>query len=381
MLWSNGRDRCTIVPASAAKKEFPICSPFNRQVTMKYFLTLALLLCALGMLLCASPLLANDLGTVDSVSPTACVTAAGSLPGICYALSVSCPNISSFTVYIKVWNQAPSVGTVLLTTNGGGTSTYEREYTYGSTVVQDLHNAGFTTVETSFGYPFSSTQPNGWLTGPGGPRALACRYATVAFWVNQNIQAKLNIPLCATGNSAGSQVIAESLAHYNLGSILTMAEETSGPPYQRIDIACISPESAVVGPCGSELLPQLVGLGDAQHFVDPAYPGPWCSEAMENSDSTHASRFLYDSVTSRDAILNYPGTFVNFLFGDDDYSSAPVMGTQYFLRITSPASMACVSGAAHNMADSVSGADQIVSDITTHCKLPAASAEKLETGD
>lgn len=368
-------------PRLNPRKSFRFFSPLSTsETTMKYCITLALLLCALVTLFCASPLLADDLGTVNSVSQTECVTAAGSLPGACYALNVSCPNISTFTVYIKVWSHPASLGTVLLTTNGGGTSTYEREYTYGSTVVSDLHNAGFTTVETSFGYPFSNTQPNGWLTGPGGPRALACRYATTAFWVYQNIQANSAIPLCATGNSAGSQVIGESLAHYNLGSILSLAEETSGPPYQRIDMACISPRNAIEGPCGPKLLPQLVGLGDAEHFVDPAYPGPWCSEAMQYSDSTHASRFLYDSVTSRDAVLNYPGTFVNFLFGDGDYSSAPVMGHQYYLLITSPASMACVSGAVHNIADSVGGANQIVADITTHCKLPAASVERLETG-
>ncbi len=280
---------------------------------MKLYLNFTLLLCAI-------PLFADNLGTVNSVTPTNCITAAGTPPGVCSAVTISCPSISDFTAYIKVWAQTNSVGTVILTTNGGGTSTYEKEYTYGTSVVQNLHDAGFTTVETSFGYPFSSGNPHGWLTGPGGPRALACRYATLAQWVYTNIQASSTLPLCATGNSAGAQVIAESLAHYNLGSILTMVEETSGPPFQRVDISCISPEKAVPGPCGPKILPQLLGLGDAEHFVDPTYAGPWCSEAMEYSDRTNASTFLYDSVTSPDAVLSYPNTSVNFLFGSNDYS-------------------------------------------------------------
>ena len=79
-------------------------------------------------------------------------------------------------------------------TGTGGAALYDNDspdFFDGSTngglnVVQSVLNAGYTTVQVTFGSPFAQ-QPNGWLTGPGGVRKLACRYATVAQWVYQNI--------------------------------------------------------------------------------------------------------------------------------------------------------------------------------------------------
>jgi len=64
-----------------------------------------------------------------------------------------------------------------------------------------------------------------------------------------------------------------------------------------------------------------VGLPNAHDYIDPAYPGPWCSDATETGSTEHQAEFLADSVTSPDAVLNYPATTVRFLYGGLDNSS------------------------------------------------------------
>jgi len=68
---------------------------------------------------------------------------------------------------------------------------------------------------------------------------------------------------------------------------------------------------------------------------DPAYPGPWCSDATETGSTEHQAEFLADSVTSPDAVLNYPATTVRFLYGGLDNSSAINQGENYRLNIRS----------------------------------------------
>jgi hypothetical protein len=103
--------------------------------------------------------------------------------------------------------------------------------------IQNLLAANYTVVRLVWGGPFGN-QPFGWQTGPGGIRAAACRPATVINWVYHNLRSGLSAPLCASGNSAGAEQIGLGLAHYGLGSILSMAELTVGPPFAREDYSC-----------------------------------------------------------------------------------------------------------------------------------------------
>src|SRR5258708_26576967 len=113
-------------------------------------------------------------------------------------------------------------------------------------------SSGYTTVQVSFGALFDNgTTPRGWLTGPGGVRRLACRYATVADWVYRNptiinpgnVSATNSAPMCATGNSGGSAAIAYAVYEYGLDAEFTMIEPTSGPVMTRIDLGCSPPNS------------------------------------------------------------------------------------------------------------------------------------------
>lgn len=115
-------------------------------------------------------------------------------------------------------------------------------------------------------------------------------------------------------------------------------------------------------------LTQCVGLLNAQKYLDPAYPTPICSQALQTQSTAHAAQFLSDSILSPEATLSYPNTSVHFVWGGLDTSSAPVMGQEWQKLITSTNAFACVADAPHDLADASDGAAQIVSDIAADCR-------------
>jgi hypothetical protein len=312
----------------------------------------------------AQPRQFDSLGTV--MARTIACPSQGLSATACYALDVSCPAIPEYTVYLKTL--APSnrpKAAVTLTAGGTSTELFE-EYAYGQVTVQDLVNAQFLAVEVTFGSPFDENE-KGWQTNVdgAGPRAASCRYATVTAWIKNNLAPQ--VPLCAAGISAGSQQIAEGLAHYGLSQYLAFVELGSGPPFSRIDEACISSPGQSVEYCSGADVGFLVGLSDAQGFIDPAYPRPWCSHDIQTGSDLHQAEFLSDSVTSADALLSYPATSVWFLYGGLDDSSAINQGEIYRLNIKTSNHARCVPDAPHSLADVLSGAQQIANDITLQC--------------
>jgi hypothetical protein len=319
---------------------------------------------------------ADPLGTANGQTIT-CPTSVGiSLAGgTCYSVALSCPGTSDLNGYL--WVDSPTgtpVGTVMLTTGGNGSGLYWPDFTYGQNVVQGLLAANYITVQTAFGGDFTGSQPNGWVTGPGGIRRVACRYATLAKWVKDNISLNPSgASICATGNSGGSALIGYALAHYDGEAIFKMVEPTSGPPISRLDYSCECNQPDLPDPCGgTALLSQCAGLTNAQKYIDPAYNSPICSQAVQHSSTANSARFLSDSVLSPEATLAYPNTVVHFLWGGQDLSSAPVMGQAWQKAITDQlippsTAFACVADAPHTLPDVQDAALRIVTDITTYC--------------
>ena len=306
----------------------------------------------------------DPLGTI-AATQIACPDT-GLAGSACYALDVSCPQIDDYTVYLKTI--APfhfPVGVVTLTQGGTSVDLYEN-YTYGSVTIQNLEDAKFLVVEISFGLPFNGAE-KGWQTDVdgAGPRAASCRYATVTSWIKDNLASQ--VPLCAAGVSAGSQQIAEGLAHYGLDQYLTFAELGSGPPFNRTDEACIHIGTHSVEYCSGQDIGMGVDLPDAELYIDPAYPGPWCSQDIETGSSDHQSVFFNDSVTSPDAFLSYPDTNVWFLYGGQDDSSAINQGEDYRFQITTENHAGCVPDAPHLIPNVFSGAQQIATDMISQC--------------
>jgi hypothetical protein len=336
-------------------------------------------------------ILANDpIGAVTSSSQLG--SCAGSVPnGTCYQLAISCPQVMDFSAYLKVNNPAGApVGTVLLGTGTGGSGLYDDPtaggYDHGSDVVTSLLNSGYNTVQVSFGAPFDNgTTPRGWLTGPGGVRRLACRYATVADWVYRNptiinpgnVSATNSAPMCATGNSGGSAAIAYAVYEYGLDSEFAMIEPTSGPVMSRIDQGCSpSVSNTFRNACTSLQQDMSYSIGgpsggDAA-IIDQAYqsagattPTP-CTDAI-NGTPAPAGLFLSDSILYRGAqTISLPNLTIKQLFGDSDTSNAVPQGTFWNTYVPAP-QLQCLPGVDHEIPSSSSGAMQIANDIAAAC--------------
>lgn len=314
----------------------------------------------------------DPLGTVSSNSQITCPD--GGISGsTCYSLEISCPYVADFTTYLKV--NTPSgtaIGTVIFGTGTGGMTLYDTTWTYGINVIQSVLASGFTTVQIAFGGPFNNNAtPTGWLTGPGGVRRLACRYATAAQWVYQNIHASsTSKPFCATGNSAGGAAITYAVTHYGLDSIFSFIQPTSGPPLARLDYGCIGNGGSLPTPCGQGTKFLTFSPDDAG-VVDPAYSTPICSQSAGGNTANQAQLFS-DSVDGPGAIYSYPKTAVNIMFGGQDGSVAVPQGLEWFDQVISPngpPAPVCIADAPHEMPTVLDAAVAIADNVISLCQV------------
>jgi len=316
----------------------------------------------------------RQLGTISGVSSISCQ---GSIKnGVCQQMTVSCPGLPDVFAYIKT--NAPTgtpLGTVTYNTGTDGNGLYESIFTYGTTAVQNVLNAGFTTVQISWGTPFNSNQPDGWVIGPGGVLSTACRYATVTQWIYDNIQLdNTSIPYCATANSGGAGALAYALSQYPTSNVLSMAEVTSGPPTGRLDWGCGCLEGKLSVQCGSSTsLGTCFGKADAPVW-DPSYNPTAttgvCTTAVEGTlPPGGLNFFLGDSVEAPGSVYNFSNTYVNLVFDRADNSSTIPICQDWFNNITSTKAQACVAGGMHSLANTLPGAQQIANDLISLCKL------------
>jgi hypothetical protein len=333
----------------------------------------------------------NDpLGTVSSSSQIP--SCSGSVQGgSCYSLAVSCPGAADISAYLKV--NTPSAapkGTVLFGVGTGGSGLYDDPnsggFQFGSNIVESILQAGYNTVQISFGSPFNSNQRNGWLQGPGGVRRLACRYATVADWVynhptviNPNAAAANSAPMCATGNSGGSSAIIYALYEYGLTTEFAMVEPTSGPVMSRIDQGCSPCTAGMAGPVcgGNNTHPELCYETADAAIIDEAYRSDSqnsgagvCTNALNGNPAPNASaQFLSDSIlfNGTDGI-QIPHTAIKQLLGSDDTSNAVPQAKVWQEQVSPAPASECLPGVEHDLPNSQSGANQIVSDIVASCK-------------
>jgi len=353
---------------------------------------------------CYSAKAEDSIGTA-TLTPISC-PASGLANGTCYKVTISgCPeSTSDFNASIKV-NAAPKgtkfKGSIFFTTGGGGSAFYDDFSDFingdkrcnasgncGLFAVETVNSAGFRTIQTKFSDPDKViSEPVGWLSGPAvdGPRALACRYATLvhAVWTNI-LSSDAAHPVCATGNSGGSSAVAYSLTQYGLGSssgpgpVFSMVEASSGPVMAKVNRGCSATPILQTVTCpNGMLLPENYGLTVAAAFIDPAYDGD-VNTTLDSTDSCSLQiegggdnqRFLHDSVLSEDfPSPGYPKTFVKVVFGSRDLSSAVPQGLEWYNAITTPKAQACVAAATHEVPASYAGAIQIADDLIGSCKL------------
>jgi len=346
-------------------------------------------------------------------TPTTAVSAAITCPtfdaglagAACYKIKTSCDQVLDYNAYLKVNTPTGTpIGTVIFGTGSGGSNLYDNspDFFYidtsgtstngGEAVLQGILSAGYTTVQVSFGSPFDTSPSvfNGWLQGPGGVRHLACRYATVAEWVYQNIHnSSTTEPFCATGNSGGSAAIGYALSEYGLGTILNMVEPTSGPVMTRLDAGC-SPQGNVnyngTTACTTALTNMSYSLGTngTAAIIDAAYQSvgsttpTLCTNGITGANGGNFLRFESDSIDfspSKSPALPIPNppTTVNVVFGGQDTSNSGAVpqGEWWWSSVAPKPTQACVKDAPHAIpaAPSGDGVTQIVNDIKTLCKV------------
>jgi len=331
----------------------------------------------------------DPLGTVSNVQTldsSLCPTAPDGTLGsaTCYSMTVTCPGVADWTAtYLKVNTPAlnPPAGTVLFTVGQGGANLYDTEYTYGSTTVGNILAANYTTVQVSFGAPFDGgANPNGWLTGPGGPRRLACRYATVANWVNGNPQtinknATTGAPLCATGNGTGADAIAYGVSEYGLNAIFKMIELTSGPLLTEVDQGCIcstennGPQGA---PCNSAPAP-LCYSTSGKASLDAAYSqSSVCSSGNPNNTLLLTSDSIFYQ-RGKGAVFPLPTTNLDMKFGALDTGAGEPQGWAWNkVVLQNTPTQSCEPNAGHELPnDPTSAADiatSIADSVVGQCK-------------
>jgi hypothetical protein len=319
----------------------------------------------------------NSLGTITSSSSVPCSQVrglGGAAGGTCYKLAVACPGVADQSVALKVNSpMGSSVGTILFTTGGGSPQWYDLHFVYGPKIINDLVSANFTAVQVSFqfpptGFPKGGIAP-GWLTGPGGPRDLVCRWVTTAKWVRDNMLTN-NAAFCATGNSGGAGAAAYAMAEYGQTTLFDMLEQTGGPPFSRVDRGCLCNSPPIQTACRQQALSECY-LSNANNFIDPSYDplGHICSSVESNHDATNATLFLNDSLLAPDATLIYPDTDIHFVFGGQDSGPGVAEATEWVSLITgkAPITVDCVPDAPHKIADVLDGAQKIIDDLVQFC--------------
>lgn len=363
------------------------------------FMVLALLVASFISTAVTPAFAAQDTIGTATLTARACKSA-GLADGTCYRAVVSnCPEATGeFAAAVKV-NQPPDAsllqGTVFFTTGGGGNAFYDDDKDYtgdtrcpgsncGLMTVQSINSANYRTVQVDFTDPEDQIkEPSGWLTGrvADGPRALACRYATIvnAVW-SILLESDTTHAVCATGNSGGGALVAYAITQYGMGNasgpgpMFTMVEPTSGPPYGRIDHGCAgnaAPVYTVGCPAGADIS-ENYGLETANEYVNPAYPTNSCSVDI-NSDGKNADpNFYHDSVLSDDFPAPSYTTVVRSLFGSEDLGPAVPLGLEWYNAISSSKSGACIAGAPHELPSNYDGATAIVTDVTSLCRLTPA---------
>lgn len=269
----------------------------------------------------------------------------------CYQTTVSCGGTQPIQTNLRVGGTG-ALGTVMFFTGGAGTAYWGDRSAYAQSAITDLRRK-YKTVEIAW-------RPVGWTVGAQGQwegqALLACRPATLAAWVRDNLYT--SGAFCATGNSGGASQVAFMLTHYGLAQDLDAAILTGGPPMAEIADGCL-----VNGQDYSYNNRNRQRIDDGFGFY--AGDGP----CMTRNASASEIMDLAGHNTSGDQ-YGYPDTFVWLQFGEFDHGAGYGQGLAFYERIQNTPNLALsiIPGAEHVTHASASGANAVRDALLLECK-------------
>ncbi len=237
----------------------------------------------------------------------------------CQAFVVRCPETGRpARGYVAIQQVEEPRGLVVLHAGTLGTR-YWASTPASQEALGQLHAEGLSTVQIRW--------QHGWLAnhdGLPGPRALACRPATVLAWIHQELYQPLGLPdsagacgFCFTGSSAGAAAGAYAMTFHGADVLLDAAVLSSGPPFSDLDAACLPGLAA----------PELFKSPAAAAAVDSLYGGP-VPGPCESDDWAWANRWHQDSLDGPGGQVS-PQTRVHFVVGQRDTSGAVAHALHY----------------------------------------------------
>ena len=278
----------------------------------------------------------------------------------CYTLDVDCPDVvRSEMAKLKILEPETSIGTILLTTGGSGKEPYSNSGKYANAVLKGLRNKGYRTVQIVW--------DKGWLLGSEfaleGHDTLACRPATVADWVYENIHDQTTA-FCASGNSGGASQISYMLTHYKMGDKFDAIVPTGGPVMSRMDHGCFADWSS---PLSYEKMVQKYTIDKGFGFYRRS--GPCANNDIRVSETLRKASIATRKLKHYD----FPNTSVWLLFGENDVNSALGQGLYFYNRVleagTPRINFSIVPNTGHKIADTIEGAKKVYNTLVSECKI------------
>ncbi len=249
-------------------------------------------------------------------------------------------------------------GTIFIA-NGWTGDWWWEERVGAATILNTLRTIyGFRTVELKWYSPWLMASAN----EHAGFGKLACRSATAALWVDNNLVDRAtdpNQPFCATGWSNGATQLAHTIAQYDLADNFSTVLFEGGPNVTRVDCVCIEdPAYPELGPNDPD---NQTGL------VDWSF-GAYGFCAFQNQNLSY---FQESSITYNNWDFFYPETMISFLTGEDDNTDTAIQGKIFYERLIGSNTPLIISSTIANTDHSViataQGATAFINTLADQC--------------
>jgi hypothetical protein len=299
------------------------------------------------------------LGTVTDVHDVTCP--GGYAAHECQEATVTCPNIDAIQV---TWGQTGTgKNTVVFFSSSAGiqidSSSYDDYYvSEGLSAIQ---------VTWASAWEVAGTIPQ------ANVLAASCRGATILNYLSTPVKGAF----CAQADSAGSALVAYSMAWYGLAKKLTAVELLSGPVLSNIEQGCEEPDAPAVtvrptDGSSYQNTPQYVG--ETIESVSN-WTGQICQPNHEDTPPAVDTQWLAQSIVQTGSTLNFPNTSISGWVCNNGLNNSAAQGWLFYDALTSDYSLTGISSCSGSEGVSVGKTPQgvegeaaIEADMLAKCK-------------